>query len=400
MKQILYIIIIAALTIIYSCVDSDSIIDAVRGNIGDLKRDTLMATESIFIEHGKVSTGFSSKLLLGNFNNFECRYLVKFSTLPNDSIDLDSVYFLIQPSTNIGETDQDITGEIKLVTKDWDEAVNTDEDWSYIDDVSNSPLTTTTINISSEDSSLYTITIPDTIISIWQDTTNGDQNHGLLIDYNNADFVKIFLSINSGISPKLVYVYQNSTNDSTIRDTVFASVDASIIEYTGDLQSDSLLYITSGYSHRAFIKFELESLPKDILISNVNFILHQDTSFSLTDKTSSNNLYLRTVTSPFTSLPFYEVDSTFLFNLDYNISLSGDITNQLKISADQQGKTGQYFIQSIIDENIKYDSFLLHFVGEGNTISQLAIKGANQNIIVNKRPKMIVEYLKIPKSRI
>jgi len=402
MKQLLFFT-LTVLLFIYSCEDSDSIYDADRIDYGELHRVTLTATDSRFIEHGKISTGSSTKLLLGNFNDFECRFLVKFYSLPDDSIDLDSVYFLIQSTANIGNPNQEISGEIKLVTKSWDENVNTDENWSYDNDVSNSPLTTTTMNITPEDSFLYSIAIPDTIISIWQDTTGGDKNHGLLLDYTNAEFVKTFSSINSGIAPKLVYVYQNSSNDSTIRDTIFASIDASLIEFTGNLQSDSLLFITSGYSHRAFVKFDLfnlDSLPKDIIISNVNFIIQQDTINSLTDTNAANNFYLRTVISPLNSLPFYEVDSTFMTNLYHNVSLYENSTNQLEVSSSFQGETGQYFIQSIINKEIDYGSFLLHYVGEGNTISQYAIKGASDNIKESNRPKMIIEYYKIPESRI
>ncbi|MCK5032560.1 MAG: hypothetical protein KAS18_02975, partial [Calditrichia bacterium] len=189
-------------------------------------------------------------------------------------------------------------------------------------------------------------------------------------------------------------------NDSTIRDTVFASIDASLIEFTGNLQSDSLLFITSGYSHRAFVKFNLDSIPKDIIISNVNFIFQQDTTNSIIDTTAANNFYLRTVISPLNSLPFYEVDSTFITNLYHNVSLFENSTNQLEVSSSFQGETGQEFIQSIINEKIEYGSFLLHYVGEGNTISQYAIKGANEYIKESNRPKMIIEYFKIPNSRI
>lgn len=400
MKLLLFIILITIL-FFYSCGDSDSIFDADRVNYGELKDTILTAIDSRFIEHGKISTAFSTKLLLGKFNDFECRYLVKFSTLPDDSINLDSVYFLIQSTANIGYSQNDITGEIKLVTKEWDENVNTDEDWSYINDVSNSPTTTSVFNITPKDSFLYSIAIPDTIVSIWQDTTSGSQNYGLLINYSNADYVKTFSSENSSIMPKIVYVYQNSTNDSTIRDTIFASIDASLIDYTGNLQSDSLLYITSGYSHRAFIKFDLDFFQKDIQISNVNFIIQQDTLNTITNITSSKNFYLRTVKTSINNLPlYYEVDSTFMNNIYYNVSLFDDSTNQLKLSPDVQGETGRYFIQSIIYEQIEYGSFLLHYVGEGSTISQYAIKGANEYIKESNRPQMIIEYYKIPKSRI
>ncbi|MCK5032005.1 MAG: hypothetical protein KAS18_00185, partial [Calditrichia bacterium] len=110
MKQLLFIT-LAVLSLIYSCVDSDSIFDADNIDKGEVRRDTLTATDSRFIEHGKINTGFSTKLLLGNFNDFECRFLVKFSTLPDDSISLDSVYFLIQSMSSIGNLNQDISAE-------------------------------------------------------------------------------------------------------------------------------------------------------------------------------------------------------------------------------------------------------------------------------------------------
>lgn len=398
MKHFIYIIFII-ITFIYSCVDSDAIVDPDRVDYGELQRVTFTATESRFIETGKTNTSFSTKLLLGNYNDFECRYVVKFSSLPADSINVDSIYFLVDSYANIGVPSQDIVGEIKLITKEWAENINTDENWSYLDDVSNSPLTTTSINITQDDSLSFQIALPDTIVSIWQDTTGGGNNHGLLIDYTNADFVKIFNSLNTGNGPKLIYVYQNVTNDSTIRDTVNAALDANLIEYTSNLQSDSLLYVTSGYAHRAFIKFDLDSLPKDIVISNVNFILNQDSLNTKTDETASNNFYVRTVTSPFSELPSYQADSTFMSSLFYNLSLSQS-GNTLQLSTGLQGQAGQYFIQSIVNEEIQYGSFLIHYVGEGNTISQFAIKGANQNIIESNRPKMIVEYFKIPDSRI
>jgi hypothetical protein len=400
MKQLLLLITILTITIIYSCVDGVSVYAPNRINYGELHRDTLIAAESNFIEHGKVNTGSSTKLLLGDFNNYECRFLVKFTTLPADTIDLDSVYFLIQSTGSVGESNDNLTGEIKLVTKTWNDNVNTDENWSYISDVSNELFTTTPFSVAAEDSFNYSIPIPDTIISIWKDTTGGDKNHGLILDYTSADFVKIFSSRNSSIIPKLVYVYQNSAMDSTIRDTVFATIDASVIEYTGDLESDSLLYVTSGYSHRAFINFNLDLLPKDILISHVNFVLYQDTIHSITDTTSSNNFYLRTVTTNINELPFYKTDSTFLTNIFYNVSLKEFSENQLQIGSTFRGETGKYFLQSLINEDIEYGSFLLHYVGEGFTISQFAIKGANGNIKESNRPKMIIEYFKIPESRI
>ncbi len=403
MKQILLIISITFI-FFYACTDGDSLVDS-NGkhfkNYAVLYKDTLTAINSISQEYGKVSTGQSPRLLLGAYKGFEGRFLVKFS-LPADTINVDSVYFLIQSVDNYGTGVQDFTGSIKLVTQDWDANVNTDESWSNQNNVLHTEFTTD-FNVSTDDSLPYSISIPDTIVSIWRDSTDNIENNGLMLDFENATTIKEFSSRNSTISPKIVYVYHNAA-DSVIRDTLNATLDASVVDFDGNMPNDSLLYITSGFAHRAFIEFDLDLIPKDIEISSVNFIIKSDTIASDVSDGQSRSFYFRTVTTPFSDLPlFFEVDSTFNDNLFRDISLLQNDEKNFEISSTRRGETGKYFIHDFITEKtkkkIEYGSFLVHFVGEGNTVSIQAIKGTD-GISESNRPKMIIEYLKIPDSRL
>ena len=402
MKQLL-LIIFAIMLLVFACEDGESINDPLRNKLddyGELYRDTLTAINSTFIEHGKVNTGSSTKLLLGAYDGFECRFLIKFNPLSGDEVILDSLFLLLNTASNYGPANNEFEGKIYLVTEEWNPAVNIDEDWNYENSISLSSQTTSQFTCLPEDSSTYNILLPDTLVSIWNDTSNGGNNFGLLLDFENANYIKEFESGNSDNGPQLIFKYHDTENDSIRNDTVDVSIDASLIAFDGNIQSDSLIYIVSGYTYYSFVEFNFDSIPENVIISNVNLIFKQDSLSSNVNKSFSQNFYLRTVKTPFGDLPEeYDVDSTFAFNSFYNISLSEKNKN-LEISSSLQGYAGQYFTQSILNNNIEYGSFLLHYVGEGITVSKYAIKGANDNIIKNNRPKMIIEYFKIPQTRI
>jgi len=400
MKKLYYTIILILIALM-SCEDSSPIADPSGGQIGELYRDTLVAINDTFIVGEKVSTGLSPRLFIGSHNDVESRALIKFSTLPDDSIVVDSLYLLLQSVSHYGDSSGNIDIKIKLITKSWGEKANTDDSWSYQNDASDDPETTTNYTISTEDSLLYTIKLPDTLVSIWRDTTVEDKNHGLLLDFENANYIKEFASENSTIIPKIVYVYQNSQNDSTIRDTIGAAFDASVVDYSGNLVSDSLMYITSGYTHHAFVKFDFNEIPglDSSIISNVNFIFTRDSLASDVNVSKTNVFYFRTVTTPYNDLPSFNVDSTFTLNLFHNITLVENEYDKIEIESIRRGETGQYFIQSIINESIEYGSFMLHYIGEGSAISVYALKGT-KGIKESNKPKMIIEYYKIPNSRL
>ena len=238
------------------------------------------------------------------------------------------------------------------------------------------------------------------MMDVWQDTVGGNKNFGLLLDFQNAGYIKQFSSVDalfSGQRPRLAYTWYDEVQDSTHHDTLYVSQDASLIDFTGSFDPEKL-YVSSGYSVRSFFEFDFSEIPLTAAMATMNFIVKRDTLSSVKNNLSLETFNLRTVTTPFENLPSYSVDSTFIFNVYYNVKVVENSENVLEIETREQGTSSQNFLQSIVNGDIEYGSFLLHYKYEGEDISVYSIKD-NKSPVIDDRPALIVEYYDIPEPR-
>ena len=238
-------------------------------------------------------------------------------------------------------------------------------------------------------------------MEIWQDTTGDDQNHGILVDFTSAGFIREFSSREGFFStrvPRMVFVYHEAGKDSTISDTLVATLDASLIDYTGNFDEDKI-YISSGYTTRAFFEFDFDSIPKNANISSVNFVYDKDSLNSIINDNRSQDFYMRNVTTDFSTLPGYEIDSTFLFSARHNIVLSEEYSSGLSLDDNLRAAAGQYFVQDFINDFVQHGSFFLQYINEGADISVYAIKGVDYPDKA-MRPRLIIEYFLNPDGRL
>ncbi|MCK4754697.1 MAG: hypothetical protein KAS58_05645 [Calditrichia bacterium] len=398
------IIISLLLTItMWSCIEGDPLHDitGARINNGGIYLDTLYAISDTSIVEGKVSTAFGAKLLLGSYADFETRFLIRFTKIPADSFKIDSLRLILSSLSNQGETLLPLTGSTYMVTEDWEESVNENEDWDWQDKIDKSPETSANFELRDESGTTHVIELPPVLMNTWQDTTAGGNNFGLLVDFNNASYIKEFGSSNyssSGLRPKLVAVYYDASLDSTIHDTLFVDKDASLIDFTGSFDP-ALIKIASGYSVKAFFKFDLNTIPKNAALATMRFILNRDVDNSVINSNISEKMYLRTATTDFNSLPFYEVDSTFVLSFFHNVSLSELSENVLDIPQAERGGVSQNFLQDIINGDISFGSFMVQYKNEWDGVSVYAVKDTKSSDI-NLRPKIIIEYYDIPNPRL
>ena len=131
----------------------------------------------------------------------------------------------------------------------------------------------------------------------------------------------------------------------------------------------------------------------------MRFILNRDVDNSVINSNISEKMYLRTVTTDYNSLPFYEVDSTFVLSFFHNVSLSELSENVLDIPQAERGGVSQNFLQDIINGDISFGSFMAHYKNERDGISVYAVKGTKSSDI-NRRPKIIIEYYDVPNPRL
>lgn len=376
-------------------------ITGARINNGGIYLDTLYAISDTSIVEGKISTAFGEKLLLGIYADFETRFLIRFTKIPADSFKIDSLRLILSSLSNQGETLLPLTGSTYMVTEDWEESVNENEDWDWQDKIDKSPETIANFELSDQSGTTHVIELPPVIMNTWQDTTAGGNNFGLLVDFNNASYIKEFGSGNnssSGQRPKLVAVYYDASLDSTIHDTLFVDKDASLIDFTGSFDP-ALIKMASGYSVKSFFKFDLNTIPKNAVLATIRFILNRDVDNSVINSNISEKMYLRTVTTDYNSLPFYEVDSTFVLSFFHNVSLSELSENVLDIPQAERGGVSQNFLQDIINGDISFGSFMAHYKNERDGISVYAVKGTKSSDI-NRRPKIIIEYYDVPNPRL
>jgi hypothetical protein len=363
--------------------------------------DTLYAISDTSIIEGKISTAFSGKLLLGEFSDFESRFLIRFQNIPADSFKVDTLRLILTSISNQGESLTPITGTTYMVTEDWEESVNGDESWKWQNKIDLSPETSTTFELNESTGTTHIIDLPTTLMENWQDTTGGNKNFGLLVDFNSASYIKEFGSKNNSTSllaPMMVAVYYDLSNDSTIHDTLFADKDASLIDYTGEFDPN-MTQIVAGYSGKSFFKFDLSAIPKNAALATMRFILNRDVPNSVVNEAFTEEMFLRTATSNYSALPFYDIDSTFVFSYNYNVILTEISADILDILSTERGKNAQYFLQDIINGDIAYGSFMVEYRNEWQGVSVYAIKGADAPDI-NQRPKIIVEYYDIPDPRL
>jgi hypothetical protein len=382
-----------------ACQDANPIQDEGKDVLqayGKMQSDTLFAEADTFLVAGKVNTGSSPKLLLGSRQGYEGRFLVKFSLLPNDTIEVDSLRIIVSAASAFGDDMNPLLGSIYRVTESWDETVNTDASWDYSANIDRSPETTASFEFMQLDTTVYTdyiVNLPTKLVDVWRDTTNGDQNFGLLFDFSGADHIMEFASregLFSSRRPRLVFAYRIAGNDTVLHDTSYASVDASLINFTGVLDPGKR-YISAGYVTNAFFKFNFDSIPKGAYMASVQFHFTEDSLSSLVNPNHTTEIYLRNVETPYNELPSYEIDSTFTLSTNYSVVLTETTPHELTLRDSRRAVISKYFVQDIINEFAVNGSFFLQYVNPGNDVSVYAVKGTRQASGF-ERPYIILEY--------
>jgi hypothetical protein len=398
----IFVSLVLGIIISWSCLEGDPLHDVTGARLpnGTVVRDTLYAVNNRSVIEGKVSTAFSTRLLLGTYKNFETRALIQFGPIPHDSIHVDSLRLVLTAVDNQGDNFGTIQGSAHMVNEYWPETVNEDEDWNWQNNISYDPAYVSQFEVGEEVSDYQIIDLPSEIMTVWQDTVGGSKNFGLLLDYQSADYIKQYSSVDGLFNsqrPRLVYVWYEEAQDSTHHDTLYVSQDASLIDYTGTFDPEKI-YVASGYSVRSFFEFDLSQIPATAVFSTMNFVAVRDSVNSLKNNEGIESMILRTATTPFEELPSYTIDSTFTTNVYYSIYVVESTDNQLSILTSARGTGSQYFLQSILNGEVEYGSFMLQYTNEGERVSVYTLFD-NQNADIENRPKLIFEYLEIPHTR-
>ena len=365
---------------------------------GELATDTLYAELDTTYSIPIPSTRFSSRLLIGSFAGMTCRPIIKFTSLPVNA-SISDAYIRFATAGITGDNPQPFTMRAHPILADW--TTNTEQVWD--DYQQNIDLTATlgTMEVT-VDSSDTLIMHMDSLgldyFNKWANEDSSEFNYGLLLDFDNADFIKEFLSNSSLISPVLVLTYA-PPQDTTRKDSLIASSDAFLIE--GDFaQTQGRDYIVSLSPLVTLLQFDTTPLLNKGIMVSANLQLSVDTSnthFSedfgvytrILKLTSDLDDSLVVIDSSVSGLASYSIEMT-RFDKD---------NSYIEINTGSERRDfGTLFIQDLIENPQPAKKLYVGFRNNVDFASYIALLKRNDPD-PNKRPRLIIEYWLPPDIR-
>lgn len=234
--------------------------------------------------HADIAAGISSYLYLGETDHAKAKTLICFSDLP-DSGTVDSAFVTLTPREIIGASSGTFSATVYLMESDWNEYEIT---WELFDhDIHGNEIATFMLNASEINTNLDSITIsfeiPVEHVQSWMDTATADDNYGILITYNESDFIVGFYGRGLSSGPKLdLYISQ----DTTLHEEIVPLKDA-FIAATLQTENSDRLFVGNGSSLRTFLDFDVTSIPEDATINKAFLLLYSDTLLSIPNNSGS-----------------------------------------------------------------------------------------------------------------
>lgn len=303
----LFVWVLLSALIFYSCEEVTSDLgqnyispdDTLGTKLLDSKTDSLTISVNDFKQY--INTYISSQMLVGQYQNYQARSLLKFNNLPTNydsatvvsaKIKLKYTNYFYQDS--MGTVSFDVfrlKSPLNFPTITYDSISSADIDNTIQGSFSGNPT----------DSSVITITLNNQLAKDWlefaADTNYSVKNRGVIMIPNGGTTIKGFFTSQSGdenLYPALeIIVTKNSQTDTlTLKesDGMFVSDAPNSV-----IQSDRI-FLQSGVAFRSIMNFDLSKLPNNVVINDALLTLTLDTANSYITQYSDQRLVAAMVT--------------------------------------------------------------------------------------------------------
>ena len=303
----LFVWVLLSALIFYSCEEVTSDLgqnyispdDTLGTKLLDSKTDSLTISVNDFKQY--INTYISSQMLVGQYQNYQARSLLKFNNLPTgyDSATIVSAKIKLKYTNyfyqdSMGTVSFDVfrlKSPLNFPTITYDSISSADIDNTIQGSFSGNPT----------DSSVITITLNNQLAKDWlefaADTNYSVKNRGVIMIPNGGTAIKGFFTSQSGdenLYPSLeIIVTKNSQTDTlTLKesDGMFVSDAPNSV-----IQSDRI-FLQSGVAFRSIMNFDLSKLPNNVVINDALLTLTLDTANSYITQYSDQRLVAAMVT--------------------------------------------------------------------------------------------------------
>jgi len=398
-------LLLAATLIVWACQDLNSIRSTdefeLTEHFGKLVDTVFYAKEARFEVNYRTDTGNGKKLCVGNYQNFESGFFIKFTGILQDSIPIDSTYIQLTSVGKYGDGVEKLSLEVYEVIQDWDEnTLNTLDE--YHGSLEGFTVYDTLIQLSAADSLKIQIPLDTALVNKWR--FNTEENYGLYIKTGGEtdNHIREFESFEASTFLSLPKLFYSVKTDSVFqRDSVFFGEDATIFDYDSSTTNvfnpeppEDYLLLASGISARLLVRFDSLStlLPKKAVVQVGNLEIDVNPAENTLDNENKlQAFYLRSAIQADSGLT---TDSSFTTDTRYFYYMERDETIiSLKDTYYQQG-FGQNLLQEIVNGTKESDWFYIHFAEEATTVSVLKLFSLNDS--TNNQPiRLSVRYYEL-----
>ncbi len=338
---------------------------------GQFKTDTLYAVLDSVVVADTVNTNNAGSLTLANMAGFTSGFVVRYLTLPDDTLTLKEIKMNFITEGHFGSDPQEVLVDIYEVNEVWDATTIINEKAAWHDAPPGTYLKTVSMMVA--DSAESNIALDMDLLKKWQSADS--LNTGLYFTLNPSvqNMVLQFNSLQSTQPPRLIYSYKDTS------DTVTATNDASIFSYdeiNGTVFSPQGRYVASGIPRHYLVRFDFTQLSTRAIYYNADLVIPYDDAFPYTNPNKPGAFTLRMFDD--------EAAENENPSSTYVITEKGTAT---KIS-NQSGFASQ-IVQSIVNENLEHKWFSVEYAVESDVFSVIRFFGQQSA----QKPMLIVKYL-------
>ncbi len=339
---------------------------------------------------------------------------MRFVGFPSDTIAIDSAWIQFTMRERIGEMFSDFTIRGYSIRNFWlTDTANVWSDYQSNVDFSRSlgemiiPGDTTGVN----DSLVFIFNQEGlTTLNNWVDTvSSGIENNGLALDFAQANFIQELqarnTSVNPSIGPYLIYTYTVSTDSGIVQvtDSLLTNSDAFLVK--SNFQPIQNRNHTVTLSPRATVlDFNIDTLnqkyPKGIVVESANLQLFIDSQNTKYNKGAGPDMRILPLTSPLKSTNV-KVDSTLRSPDSRNADLVrfGNGKSYVEVLG---GRDRQILAQNYIQRKLNNPSVFKGLYVEFKTLDDYLAYFSffRYNGDRDKRPRLIIQSLKLPRERL